>query len=88
MNRRSVLAFVAVAAIAVPLAATAQAKPSSAGLAHRNTKVCDAAAAGYAACLSVRHDTVDRHGKPVPNATTPSGYGPADIQAAYNLVGT
>ena len=42
------------------------------------------AKAGYAACSSIRHDTL-QGGKPVTAAVTPSGFGPADIQSAYKL---
>jgi subtilase family serine protease len=44
--------------------------------------------AGTARCFA--HVVTDargnvKNGKPTPNATTPSGYGPADIQAAYSI---
>src|SRR3954462_13187930 len=65
--------------------ASAVAAPSASGISHRNVHVCATPAqAGYAACMSVRHDTL-RNGNPVTNAAVPAGYGPADIQAAYKL---
>lgn len=65
----------------------AQASPSPVGQAHRAARTCAAAPAGFAACHALV--VVDASGKPVvsPNLT-PSGYGPADIQSAYNLAGT
>jgi subtilase family serine protease len=68
----------------VAAGASATAAPSQAGVTHRNNAVCAAPTAGTAACLAIRHDTYV-NGKPAPNASTPSGYGPADIQSAYNL---
>ncbi|WP_217630849.1 hypothetical protein [Modestobacter sp. DSM 44400] len=69
----------------VGLAATASAAPWDTGLQHRNVPVCADAPAGAASCDAIRHDKVDRNGKPVPPATTPAGYGPADIRSAYGL---
>src|SRR4051794_91352 len=68
------------------LSATALAAPSQSGLTHRNVHVCATPSkAGVAACHAIRHDTL-RNGKPVaPNASTPTGYGPSDLRAAYNL---
>jgi subtilase family serine protease len=89
MGRRPVLTVLAIAA-AVPLAlatTTANASPSPSGISHRNVHVCGPAKAGYAHCLAVRHETLNANGKPVTNAATASGYGPADIQSAYNLTG-
>jgi subtilase family serine protease len=88
MNRRLVLAAASALAIAAPFAASsaANAAPSQAGTTHRVTPVCAKAEVGYAACMSKISYYVDSNGKPVPNAT-PSGYGPADLQSAYNLAG-
>jgi subtilase family serine protease len=47
-----------------------------------HAKVCPSAAAGEARCHSLVR--VDNSGQPLPTAT-PSGYGPADLQSAYNL---
>jgi subtilase family serine protease len=48
-----------------------------------HARVCPGpAAAGFALCHSIVQ--VDKGGKPKPNPT-PNGYGPADLQAAYNL---
>jgi subtilase family serine protease len=88
MNRRIVLAAASALAIAAPFAASsaASAAPSQAGTTHRVAKVCPRASAGYAACMSKVSYYVDSKGNPVPLAT-PSGYGPADLQSAYNLAG-
>ena len=56
-----------------------------------NHHVCSAPSAGNAGCNALRHDPVDSAGKPAnPAATTPApaGFGPADVQSAYNLPGT
>ena len=89
MKRRIVIAAVSALAAAVPFAAAsgASAAPSSTALSHKVVPVCARAQVGYAACMSKVLVNVDRNGKPVPNAT-PSGYGPADLQSAYNLSGT
>src|SRR6185295_18407483 len=89
MNRRLVLAAASALAIAAPFAASsvANAAPSQTGLSHRVSNVCPAAAAGTAACMSKVSYYVDKNGKPVPNASTPSGYFPADLQSAYGLAG-
>jgi subtilase family serine protease len=78
------LALVGLVAAGATTAATAA--PSSSGVTHRNNHVCSAPATGAAACNAIRHDTYV-NGQPAPNATTPSGYGPADIQSAYGLTG-
>src|SRR4051812_5770548 len=66
------------------LGASSLASPS-ARVTHANVKVCGAPSGDSAACLSTRHDTF-RKGKPTPAATTwTSGYGAADLQAAYAL---
>jgi subtilase family serine protease len=65
------------AAATVTLTTTAAAAPSPTGAAH-SAKVCASAHAGEAACHAlVRTD--------VAPAAVPSGYGPADLRAAYNL---
>jgi subtilase family serine protease len=97
--RRPVLSAVTAAATllisSVALATSAGAAPSSSGLHHRNDRVCSAPARGFAACDAVRQDTVDAAGRLVSTATAgpdrlrrrvlPDGYGPADLQSAYNL---
>jgi subtilase family serine protease len=86
VNRR--LALLGAAALVLSSAATAGvavAAPAASGVTHRNVPVCAGPERGYAACMSLRHETL-RNGKPVsPAAATPSGYFPADIQAAYGL---
>jgi subtilase family serine protease len=64
---------------------TLNARSSAPGfaVAAAHARVCPGpAAAGFALCHSIVQ--VDRGGKPKPNPT-PSGYGPPDLQAAYNL---
>jgi Subtilase family len=96
--RRALLAALVAAATLCPLtvagATGADAAPGPAGLSHRNEHVCATPAAGSAACLAIRHDTVDARGATVTaDATTvtpgavPAGYGPADLRAAYGLTG-
>ena len=77
-------AATAAAVVLATLAAagTATAAPSATGASHRAAHTCAAAPAGYAACTALVR--VDRSGKPVVT-TTPSGYGPADLQSAYGL---
>jgi subtilase family serine protease len=86
VKRLLVLAAATMLASSTSLAATALAAPSQSGVTHRNVRVCATpATAGIAACHAIRHDTL-RNGKPVsPNAATPSGYGPSELHAAYNL---
>jgi len=91
MHRR-LFALVTAGILAAPLAAAvplaAQAAPSRTGLTARNVPVCPTPQNTLAArCLAVRHEQVDRNGKPVsPNASTLKGYTPTDLQGAYNLV--
>src|SRR4051812_44180054 len=85
VKRLLVIASTSAMAATAAFGASAVAAPSASGISHRNVHVCATPAqAGYAACMSVRHDTL-RNGKPVTNAAVPAGYGPADIQAAYKL---
>jgi subtilase family serine protease len=87
-RRRPAFAWIAAAA-AVPLAlgtmAAANASPSASGSSHRNVHVCASPQRGYASCNAIRHEKIDANGNPAPNAASPTGYGPADIRAAYNL---
>jgi subtilase family serine protease len=85
LSRRAAL-FGAAIALATASTGIAVAAPSSTGVTHRNVHVCAAPQPGYAACQSIRHETVDRNGKPVTAAAAlPNGFGPADIRAAYGL---
>jgi subtilase family serine protease len=78
----------AVAASALGLAVVALSAPASAApkpaKAHASERVCAVASPGYAACQS--RVQVDASGKPAAT-TSPSGYGPVDIQSAYKLTG-
>jgi subtilase family serine protease len=90
MFRRARWAVSGAAALVLPLsivalAPAASAAPASAGLTHRNERVCAAPTAGYAACGAILHASVYPNGKPAPAASSPSGYFPADLQSAYNL---
>ncbi len=89
MGRRPVFSLLAFA-VTLPFAvatvtANADASPAGTGITHRNVHVCGAPAAGTASCLALRHDRLSSTGRTVPNAATPSGYGPSDIQSAYKL---
>jgi subtilase family serine protease len=55
---------------------------SAAGQAAQHIRSCGPAAADFAACHAV---LVVPAGGPTPNASSPSGYVPADLQSAYNL---
>jgi subtilase family serine protease len=62
----------------------ATAAPSPTGAAHA-ARVCARPAAGLAGCHALVR--TDAAGKPQATST-PSGYGPADLQSAYKLAGT
>jgi len=84
MTRRILaLAVLALASTALTPALAASAG-SGQGAQHRDVRVCSAPARNNVACNAIRHDTVATNGGIVPNAT-PAGYGPADLQSAYNL---
>ena len=72
--RRLLVALAAVAAL--PFSAL----PAGASNVQHFARVCGAAAAGYARCHAVL-----RVNGVTPNASSPSGYNPPDLQAAYNL---
>jgi subtilase family serine protease len=80
------------AALATAIAAGPAQAASTSGAAPNphSERTCAAARAGFAACLA--EVVVNSHGTPqakarvAPNAT-PAGYGPSDIQSAYNLSG-
>ncbi|MHB1988153.1 MAG: S53 family peptidase [Acidimicrobiales bacterium] len=87
MSRRSLFPLAAAAAIvmfslaAAPVASGASA---STGVSHRNVHVCAAPTAGMAACDAILHETISPSGRPVTSSTV-SGYGPSNLQTAYNL---
>jgi subtilase family serine protease len=91
MHRR-LFALVAAGVLASPLAAAvplaAEAAPSQTGLTARNVAVCPTPQNTLTArCHAIRHELVDRNGKPVsPNSLTAHGKFPADLQDAYSLV--
>jgi subtilase family serine protease len=76
-----------VVALIVPLSVTALSLGASATGApsHRTTAVCGAARHGYASCDSFLRRAILSTGKFAPRAATPSGFFPADLQAAYAL---
>lgn len=79
------LAVATVALFGVAVGApAASGAPSPTGISHRNVRVCGAPGAGMAACDAIVHETIARNGKPVHSATA-SGYGPANLRAAYDL---
>jgi subtilase family serine protease len=95
MRRPLVAALAAAATLClstVALATSADAAPSASGLSHRNAHVCAAPAPGSAACLAIRHDTVDAQGtvtpagRVTPNAV-PAGHGATGLRTAYGLTG-
>ena len=96
LHARTLLSIAAVAALA---ACSADNSPSTAAITglggslssdrttgqsmrYLNAKVCPSAAPGTARCHSLVR--VDNLGQPLATSS-PSGYGPADLQAAYNL---
>jgi subtilase family serine protease len=87
MRHRARIRLLPVAATAaLPLLAysttSAAASPATQASAHAAVRAC-AAPAGYAACHAwVRTDTMAAR---VALNATPAGYGPADLQSAYNL---
>lgn len=81
---QALAAVVPLAALALGApAASASASPSR-GFSHRFLHACAAPAPGHAACEAILNELVGPDGKPV-KTTTISGYGPANLQAAYNL---
>ena len=70
------------------VASARDAHATTAGMSHRYVHVCGAPAPGDASCDAVRADTVDASGRTRPTASTPSGYVPTDLRAAYNLPST
>ncbi len=84
--RRS-LPFLAAALLAAGLAtpAVAAGTPATRPAVPALSRACGAPAHGYASCLAVRNNLRSSRSAS-PNATgAPAGYGPADLQAAYNL---
>jgi subtilase family serine protease len=85
--------MVSAAALLLPLtspalAGPAAAAPSATGTTHRNVRVCAAPTSGTAACDAILHEVVSLDGGVAPSASSPSGYGPADLRSAYNLPST
>ena len=84
-RRTLFLAIPAVLVLAMAaFAPTASAAPSPAGMTHCNVPICSAPVSGDGACDAIRHDSLTTAGRVAPNATA-AGYGPADLQSAYNL---
>jgi subtilase family serine protease len=88
--RTTVLGVTALALALTTAPIAAQAASPNGKSAH--VHVCSTPARGAAACNAIRNDavsTVVAAAKGVnPAATTPSGYGPADLRSAYNLPST
>ncbi|HKN98307.1 MAG TPA: S53 family peptidase [Pseudonocardiaceae bacterium] len=79
---RRALAVAVTGALGVLLTVTVVNVPASAAVAPQTShRVCAAAPVGFAACDSWVHARTSAQ----PAATTPTGYGPADLQSAYNL---
>ncbi|MEV5879951.1 hypothetical protein AB0L75_38225 [Streptomyces sp. NPDC052101] len=66
------------------LTATASAAPSATGAPHVKHLCAHATTPGHVACLAEARTDVVQHLTVGPD-TTPSGYGPSDLQSAYNL---
>ena len=81
--RRLALALTLGAALATALL-SAPASSASPAAPHGSERTCPAVPSGFAACLA--RVVTDSSGKPLATSG-PSGYGPADIQAAYGLTG-
>ena len=64
--------------------ASASTAPNSHAQSHRYVRSCAAPTAGFAGCHAIQNQTVNADGT-VALAVTPSGYGPTDLQSAYNL---
>ncbi|MGW4561272.1 hypothetical protein ACWEN3_02335 [Streptomyces sp. NPDC004561] len=69
------------------LTATASAAPSATGAPHVRHLCSHAVTPGHVACLAEARTDVVQHLTVSPD-TTPSGYGPSDLQSAYNLPST
>ena len=79
----SVVAFV-IPSLAGATGTSASAASTPQSQTHRYVRSCAAATAGFAACHAIQNQTVLADGTVAP-AVTPSGYGPTDLQSAYNL---
>jgi hypothetical protein len=85
LMRRLALAVTIGAALATAvLSAPASTASPAATARHGSERTCPAAPAGFAACLA--RVVTDRTGKPL-GTSGPTGFNPADIQAAYGLTG-
>lgn len=83
MKRLALLGAAVSSALMLFLASTpATAQPSPTGVAHRAEHTCARPGPGTAGCHAMV--VVDAAGKPAVT-TTPKGYGPSDIRAAYGL---
>ncbi|MGI8682305.1 MAG: S53 family peptidase [Mycobacteriales bacterium] len=84
MSRRVFVGVAFAAALTTPLAlaGTAGASPAPSGSTHSSARVCAVATHGYAACSALVR--VNAKGQPAVTSS-PSGYGPADLQSAYAL---
>jgi subtilase family serine protease len=75
----AIAAMLLTTAVVTAASPAAQAAISPTGAAHSSARVCPAAAPGEASCHALIRTDV------TPNASTPSGYFPADLRSAYNL---
>ncbi|MFD2458633.1 S53 family peptidase, partial [Amycolatopsis samaneae] len=86
-STRRILATAAFSALALTMPALPASAAPSAPAAHPTAHVCDQhAKPGMATCFAQRQTDTTR-ARLAPNAA-PSGYGPSDLRAAYNLTGT
>jgi N-acetylneuraminic acid mutarotase len=70
-----------------PSASTSAGHKAASALKKLNAtaQVCPAPTPGHAACLSLVRIGLPKHKGLLPNDATPAGYGPSDLQSAYNL---
>ncbi|HEY8718785.1 S53 family peptidase [Pengzhenrongella sp.] len=85
MRSRPIVMIAAAAASLVLLPGVAVSAPAASAHA-RSARVCATPAVGFASCHALIRTDVAPLAKPGPNVT-PQGYGPTDIQSAYNLAG-
>jgi subtilase family serine protease len=78
-TRIAAIAAMLLTSAVVTAASPAAAAMSPTGAAHSSARVCPAAGPGEASCHAVIRTDI------TPNASTPSGYFPADLRSAYNL---
>ncbi len=82
LRKLSVTSAGALLAISLVVSSGASAKSVNS---HRTIHSCAVATAGHASCNAILYANVSSKGHVNPNASSPSGFFPADLQAAYAL---